>query len=127
MHSSNCLGFASGFSHQHSIKKIPKLTITGYGLSLRYQAQDKRKVNMQVVNMTAGATPHFSSSNSATKTNTIIKPVAAEPKRRKLQSPSNTLFILHSLLTKHSVNCFIIHHIQRILFRKRHNKTSNYI
>ena len=125
MYGLNGLGFASDFSHQHSLKKIPKLIITDYDRSLRYQAHDKRNINMQIVNMTAGAMPHFSSSNSATKTKIMIKPVAAEPKRRKLHSPSNILVIVNSLSTKYSVDCFIIQHIQRILFRKRYKVLPN--
>ena len=48
---------------------------------------------MHTVKMTAGVTPQLSSLYSATRTQIIISPVAAEPNKRKLDKASKNFCI----------------------------------
>ena len=65
----------------------------GYFFNFLNQAHDNKNVSMHTVKMTAGVTPQLSSLYSATRTQIIIDPVAAEPNKRKLDKASKNFCI----------------------------------
>jgi hypothetical protein len=64
-----------------------------YSFNFLNQAHDSKNVIIHTVKMTAGVTPQLSSLYSATKTQIIINPVAAEPNKRKLDRASKVFCI----------------------------------